>query len=101
MGGWIRALQVSSDAVVTQFSESRAKQIMREDIADYYSAIVSGLHPRVSERPNFLAMRDIFAGLRTEMTLEEGKAPTKEQVDDIAKQAKELAALAHQRQDGP
>lgn len=101
MGGWVRALQVSSDAVATQFSEARAKIIMREDIADYYSAIVSGLHPRVSERPNFLAMRDIFAGLRTEMTLEEAKPPTKEQVEDIRQQATKLVDLAHQRQDGP
>ena len=101
MGGWIRALQVSSDAVSVQFSETRAKEIMREDIADYYSAIVSGLEPRISEQPNFLAMRDIFAGLRTEMTLEDGQAPKKEQVDEIRKQASKLVELALQRQVGP
>jgi hypothetical protein len=101
MGGWIRALQVSSDAVANQFSEPRAKEIMREDIADYYSAIVGGLEPRISERPNFLAMRDIFAGLRTEMTMEDGQAPTKERVEEIHKQAAKLVELAHQRQEGP
>jgi hypothetical protein len=101
MGGWIRALQVSSDAVANQFSEARAKEVMREDIADYYSSIVTGLEPRISERPNFLAMRDIFAGLRTEMTLEEGQVPTKERVEEIRQQASKLVDLAHQRQEGP
>ncbi len=100
LGGWVRALQVSSDAVATQFSESRAKQVMREDIADYYSSIVSSLEPRISERPNFVAMRDIFAGLRTEMTLGE-EPPTKERIEEIHKQAAKLAELALQRQEGP
>ncbi len=100
LGGWIRALQVSSDAVAGQFSESRAKQVMREDIADYYSSIVSGLEPRISERANFVAMRDILAGLRTEMTLGEEPA-TKERVEEIQKQAAKLAELALQRQEGP
>ena len=100
LGGWVRALQVSSSAVQGQFSEERAKHIMREDIADYYSAVVSGLEPRISERPNVLAMRDIFSGLRLEMTLGD-EPPTKERVEEITKQAEKLAALALQRQEGP
>lgn len=99
LGGWIRALQVSTAAVETQFSEERAKHIMREDIADYYSAIVSGLEPRVADRPNFVAMRDILSGLRTEMT--PGDDPvTRETVAEISKQAGKLAELALQREEG-
>jgi hypothetical protein len=100
LGGWIRALQVSSAAVETQFSEDRSKHIMREDIADYYSAIVSGLEPRVADRPSFLAMRDILSGLRTEMTVDE-KPVTKETIAAISKQAAKLAELALQREEGP
>ena len=37
MGGWIRALEVSTVAVDKQFSEERARKVMREDIADYYT----------------------------------------------------------------
>ena len=99
LGGWIRALQVSTAAVETQFSEERAKHIMREDIADYYSAIVSSLEPRVADRPNFVAMRDILSGLRTEMT--PGEDPvTRETVAEISKQAAKLAELALQREEG-
>ena len=101
MGGWIHALQVSSSAVETQFSPERAKHVMREDIADYYSAVVSGLNPRISERPTYLEMRDLFAGLRTEMTLGEEETVTQSKVAEISKQAAKLADLALKREEAP
>jgi hypothetical protein len=98
LGGWIRALEVSTVAVEKQFSVERARKLMREDIADYYTESVAGLEPRISERPNYLAMRDLLAGLRTEMVLEEGKEPTVEMIAEIRKQAHKLVELALQRQ---
>jgi len=98
LGGWIRALEVASAAVDKQFSAERARKIMREDIADYYTESVAGLEPRISERANYLAMRDILAGLREEMVLEDGKEPTKAQIADIRKQAGYLVKFALQRQ---
>ncbi len=98
LGGWIRALEVSTVAVDKQFSPERARKVMREDIADYYTESVAGLEPRISERPNYLAMRDILAGLRTEMVLEEGKDPTPALMAEIRRQAAKLVELALQRQ---
>jgi hypothetical protein len=98
LGGWIRALEVSTVAVDKQFSVERARKVMREDIADYYTESVAGLEPRISERPNYLAMRDILAGLRTEMTLPDGKDPTPENIAEIRKQAAKLVELALRRQ---
>ncbi len=98
LGGWVRALSVSSSAVEKQFSVERAKLIMREDIADYYTESVASLEPRISERPNYLEMRDILAGLRTEMTLEKDAAPTEAKIAEIRKQADKLVELALQRQ---
>ncbi len=98
LGGWIRALEVSTVAVDNQFTVERARKVMREDIADYYTESVAGLEPRISERPNYLAMRDVLAGLRTEMTLPDGKPPTKEMMAEIRKQAAKLVELALQRQ---
>ncbi len=97
LGGWIRALQVSTVAVDKQFSEERARKVMREDIADYYSESVAGLEPRVSERPNYREMRDLLAGLRTEMTLRQGEAPTPEMMKEIREQAAKLVELALRR----
>ena len=98
LGGWIRALEVSTVAVDKQFSPERARKVMREDIADYYAESVAGLEPRISERPNYIAMRDILAGLRTEMVLKEGEEPTPALMADIRKQAAKLVELALQRQ---
>ncbi len=97
LGGWIRALEVSTVAVDKQFSIERARKILREDIADYYTESVAGLEPRISERPNYLAMRDLLAGLRTEMVLEDGEQPKPEMMTDIRKQAAKLVELALQR----
>jgi hypothetical protein len=98
LGGWIRALEVSTVAVDKQFSAERARKVMREDIADYYTESVAGLEPKISERPNYLAMRDLLAGLRTEMVLQDGVDPTPELMAEIRKQAAKLAELALQRQ---
>jgi hypothetical protein len=98
LGGWIRALEVSTVAVDKQFGVERARKVLREDIADYYTESVGGLEPKISERPNYLAMRDALAGLRTEMVLEDGKQPTPELMANIRKQAAKLVELALQRQ---
>ena len=97
LGGWIRALEVSTVAVDKQFSKERARKVMREDIADYYTESVAGLEPRISERPNYLAMRNLLAGMRTEMTLKEGEEPTVEMMREIRKQAAKLVELALER----
>jgi hypothetical protein len=97
LGGWIRALAVSTVAVDKQFSEERARKVMREDIADYYTESIAGLDPGISERPNYLQMRDLLAGLRTEMTLMDGEQPTKKKMAEIREQAAKLMALALQR----
>jgi hypothetical protein len=97
LGGWIRALQVSTVAVDKQFSPERARKVMREDIADYYTESVAGLEPRISERPNYLAMRDLLAGLRAEMVLNDGQDPKPETMKEIREQAAKLVQLALQR----
>jgi hypothetical protein len=99
LGGWIRALEVSSVAVDKQFSAERATKIMREDIADYYTEIVAGLEPRISERANYLAMRDILSGLRNEMVIPQDEVPAHEKVKEIREQSAKLVKLALQRQD--
>lgn len=97
LGGWIRALQVATVAVDKQFSPERARKVMREDIADYYTESVAGLEPGISERPNYLKMRDVLAGLRTEMVLKDGEQPTEENMKEIRVQAAKLVELALER----
>lgn len=97
LGGWIRALHVATVAVDNQFSAERARKLMREDIADYYTESVAGLEPRISERPNYLAMRNLLSGLRNEMVIEDGADPTPETMKEIREQAAKLVELALER----
>ena len=99
LGGWIRALEVATVAVDNQFSPERAAKVMREDIADYYTESVAGLEPRISERPNYLEMRDVLSGLRNEMVIPEGEEATAEKVKEIRAQAAKLVELALQRKE--
>lgn len=101
LGGWIRALHVAAGAVEKQFSVERAKEVMREDIADYYSSIIGYLEPRIAERPDFLEMRDLLSGMRSEMVVSEETPPTQEKIAEIHKQAARLADLALRRHDQP
>ncbi len=98
LGGWVRALEVAAAAVDRQYSADRARKIMREDIADYYMESVGGLEPRISERPNFLEIRDLLSGLRLEMLVEESEEPTIERVRTVREMADKLVELALQRQ---
>jgi hypothetical protein len=58
---------------------------------------VAGLEPRISERPNYRAMRDLLAGLRAEMVIKDGEEPTPEMMGEIREQAAKLVELAQQR----
>ena len=98
LGGWIRALEVSTVAVDKQFSVERARKVMREDIAEYYADCITGLEPRISDRPNYLAIHEQLEGLCTKMTLENGKEPTTETMKDLRKISSQLVELALKRQ---
>ena len=101
LGGWIRALQVASGAVDKQFSEERGREVMREDIADYYASIVGSLEPRIAERANYVEMRNLLSGMRNEMLLKEGEAPTPKRIAGIKEQANKLTELALKREETP
>jgi hypothetical protein len=98
LGGWIRALEVSSVAVDKQFSPERARKLMRKDIAEYYSDCITGLEPKISGRPNYSAMRDLLEGLSNKMNLANGQEPTPESMKGIRKISTQLVELALKRQ---
>jgi hypothetical protein len=98
LGGWIRALEVSSVAVDKQFSPERARKVMRKDIAEYYSDCISGLESEIFARPNYLAIRDLLEGMSKKMNLENGQEPTPESMKEIRKSSKQLVELALKRQ---
>ena len=98
LGGWIRALECAAAAVNKDFTEERANQLFREDIADYYEGSIGGLEPRISQKPTFIAIREICSGLKVTMTLGPDEEPSEARVKEITAQAKKLAELALTRE---
>lgn len=98
LGGWIRALEVSSVAVDKQFSPERASKVMRSDIAEYYAECITGLDPKISARPNFQGIRNLLKELTKQMELEDGREPTPESMKDIRAISAKLVELALKRQ---
>ncbi len=94
LGGWIRALECAAASVEKKFTEERANQLFREDIAEYYETSIGGLDPRISALPKFNSMRIICSGLKNVMALAEDEEPTEDAVKEIHQQAKKLALLA-------
>lgn len=98
LGGWIRALEVSSVAVDKQFSAERARKVMRKDIAEYYADCITGLEPKISARPNYQGIRDLLQDLTEKMDLENGREATPEVMKEIRGTAVKLVELALKRQ---
>jgi len=97
LGGWIRALNVSSEAVDKKYTIDRAKVLYREDIADYYEYSLSSLNPKLAKRQSFKDIKKNVTSLKTVMLLKEGQEPTKSGVTLIKKHATALSELALKR----
>lgn len=98
LGGWIRALEVSSVAVDKQFSPERARKVMRKDIAEYYAECITGLEPKISARPNYQGIRNLLQDLAMKMDLKNGREPSPESMKEIRGIAAKLVGLALTRQ---
>lgn len=97
LGGWARALECAAVAVDSKFTEERANQLFREDVADYYESVIGSLDPRVSERKSMLQIRIICSGLKSTMTLGSDEEPTEAKVKEIREQSAKLTNLVLSR----
>ena len=98
LGGWIRAMECAAGAVNKEFTEERANQLFREDIAEYYEISLANLEPRISEKKSFIAIREICSDLKKTMSLGPDEEPSEPKVKEITAKAKELAILALARE---
>lgn len=97
LGGWIRALEVGAHAVAKKYTPERAMHLYRADIADYYQKSIDSLDPRISARPDMIAIQEQIQALREMMNIGAGIAPTEADVAEISKAARALGLLALER----
>lgn len=97
LGGWIRALEISSFAVQKKYTEKRALLLYREDIADYYEYSLNSLNPKLRARPDLKKVGEYLSAIKKEMLLENGKKPSLKGVQNIHHHAKGLVKNALKR----
>ena len=88
LGGWLRGLEISANAVATDFSPQRAKILAQPDLADYFSDELKTLPPTVAHTPLFERIRAGVAKLKP--IFSKPTAPSREDVDVIRLEANEL-----------
>jgi len=94
LGGWLRALDVSTSAVRKNFSEGRAKLLYREDVADYYAYALSSMKPELKEKANVQQMLKDLNALKKIMLLEKGVHPNKPDIEIMKKLTTSLVTQA-------
>lgn len=57
LGGWLRGLEISSGAVMSNYSPERARGLWQRDLIHYYSEEMRTLPPQVAQLPLFQKLR--------------------------------------------
>ena len=88
LGGWLRGLEISANAVAADFSPDRAKILAQPDLADYFSDELKTLPPAVAHAPLFERIRRGVEKLKPIFSKPNG--PSREDIDVIRLEASEL-----------
>lgn len=94
LGGWIRALEVATAALMAEFTPEKAQMLFQPDIPEYFDEAMAGLDPLMLKRKDIAAIRHHLKILQKQMTLKEGAKPTKEQLSSLTTTTQALSKLA-------
>lgn len=94
LGGWIRALEVATAALMAEFTPEKAQMLFQPDIPEYFDEAMAGLDPLMLRRKDIAAIRHHLKILQKQMTLEKGAKPSKEQLSSLTKTTQALSKLA-------
>lgn len=92
LGGWLRALEISTQSIADNYSEEKSRQLSRRDIAEYYLMSLDSLHPSLTKNATLQALRKGIEELMPVVDVPEGKALTHDEVKALHQKA---AALSH------
>jgi hypothetical protein len=93
LGGWLRAFEIATEAVDTNFHPEKTRNLARRDIVEYYLSSLEGLSPQARELP---VMKKLIKGLQDLMPLmdvPEGQTLTPAQVKALKAKANELTGI--------
>ena len=94
LGGWVRALEASTAAILGKFDADKAAIIFYPDAPAYFKEILQGLNPQTAKRLRVDQMSVLLEQLVQQMLLAEGEAPTVEKVMTLHQTVGKLSTLA-------
>lgn len=94
LGGWVRALEASTAAILGKFEADKAAIIFYPDAPAYFKEILQGLNPQTAKRLRVDQMSVLLEQMEQQMLLAEGEAPSVEKVNALHQTVGKLSTLA-------
>lgn len=94
LGGWLRAFQIATQAVVESYRPEKSRLLGRRDIAEYYLMSVESLHPSLQGQSTVKKLRKELEELLPMVDVPEGKVLSMEEVKALNAKANQLARVA-------
>lgn len=94
LGGWVRALDAATAALLARFDEKQAAVIFYPDAPSYFAEILHGLNPQTAKRLHVDEMSALLNTLTNQMSLAPGEAPTRDKVRALSETTARLSTLA-------
>ncbi len=91
LGGWLRALEISTQSIRDNYAEEKTRQLTRRDIAEYYMMSLDSLHPSIMKNPALQTLRKGLEEMIPLVDVPEGKALNEEEVKTLHQKASGLA----------
>lgn len=100
LGGWLRALEISTKSISENYAEEKTRQLTRRDIAEYYLMSLDSLHPSLMKNPSLIELRKGLEEMLPLVDAPEGKALTQEEVTKLYQKASALAHIITDKMNG-
>ncbi len=99
LGGWIRALQAATAAIVSKFDAKQASVVFYPDGPAYFSEILGGLNPQTAQKMHIDHMRELLDTLTRQMILPDDALPTIDQVEQLRGTIEQLCEVTARNKD--
>ena len=93
LGGWLRAFQIATQAVVEAYKPEKSRLFGRRDIAEYYLMSIESLHPSLQGQPMIKKLRKALEELLPMVDVPEGKVLSMEEVKALREKANQLMRI--------
>ncbi len=94
LGGWVRALDAATAAIIEKFDAKQAEAIFYPDAPEYFDEMLGYLNPQTGRKLKVEEMRALLRRLAEQMTLAESEEPTLERVKALHETARRISTFA-------